>query len=284
MLSLIVCSVDRVSELAKLLASLERQTSHDFEVILVDQNRDERLLSVLRAHPALSIRHLRSERGLSRSRNVGLRFACGDIIAIPDDDCWYPETLVASVVAWFGAHPDFHGLSTIKKDADGKPVGPKWPRSAREIVLANVFECAISSTIFLRRSVVESVGDFNQAIGVGARSAYQAGEETDYLLRALKAGFRLWYEPALTVHHPPLNSIDRLRSTSYPFALGAGYVLRIHGFSLWYFLRVLARSLGGALVSCMKVDFENARIYLIRAAGQFRGYFWGPRDLQRFIS
>ena len=39
--------------------------------------------------------------------------------------------------------------------------------------------------------------------------------------------------------------------------------------------------LGGAIVSLLKADVENSRIYLLRAAGQIRGYFWGPRDMAR---
>ena len=64
------------------------------------------------------IRHLRSERGLSRASNIGLRVARGDIIAIPDDDCWYPKDLLATVAAWFESHPEFGLLSTALRTAD----------------------------------------------------------------------------------------------------------------------------------------------------------------------
>ena len=85
----------------------------------------------------------------------------------------------------------------------------------------------------------------------------------------------------MTVHHPSFHAPGRLRRTTYGYALGGGYVQRVHGYSVFYFANQVFRSFGGALVSLLKADIENARIYLLRAAGQTRGYFWGPRDLAR---
>ena len=277
MVSLIVATVNRVTELGRLLTSLDGQSHREFEVIVVDQNRDDRLATLFARHPGLPIKHIRSELGLSRARNVGLRAASGDIIAIPDDDCWYPKQLLASVTAWFESHHDFGILTLMKRSAENKPVGPRWPATARSCTRADVWQCAISSAIFMRRTVCDAVGDFNENIGVGAASMYQSGEETDYVLRALELGFRMWYEPSLTVHHPPLDSIDRLRRVSYPFALGSGYVLRIHRYPLHLVAEHLMRSFGGATVSLFKGDIARAHIYLLRGAGQLVGYISGRR-------
>jgi glycosyltransferase involved in cell wall biosynthesis len=117
MISLIVATLNRVTELERLLNSLEAQSYRDFEVLVVDQNPDERLLPVLDAHDGLTIRHLRSQRGLSRARNVGLRVAGGDIISIPDDDCWYPPDLLRNLTEWFEAHPEYDVLFTPPADS-----------------------------------------------------------------------------------------------------------------------------------------------------------------------
>src|SRR5215472_5711239 len=99
MFSLIIATLNRVDEIDHLLQSLEAQTFKDFEVMVVDQNPDDRLQSVLQSHPVLSFRHLRSAPGLSKARNVGLPHAKDDIIAFPDDDCWYPVQLLADIQA-----------------------------------------------------------------------------------------------------------------------------------------------------------------------------------------
>ena len=280
MISLIVATLNRLTELERLLTSLDAQTLKDFEVIVVDQNPDDRLVPILREHEGLKIRHLRSQPGLSRARNAGLRAAQGEIVAIPDDDCWYPDQLLGDVTDWFASHPGFGILTVTKRSAENKPVGPKWPATARNCARADVWQCAISSAIFMRRSACDAVGDFNEKIGVGAASEYQSGEETDYVLRALERGFQMWYEPSLTVHHPPLDSVDRLRRTSYRFALGTGYVLRIHAYPLRLVAGQIVRSLGGATVSLCRCDLARAHTYLLRAAGQLVGYISGPRALR----
>jgi glycosyltransferase involved in cell wall biosynthesis len=281
MFSLIVSTLGRVTELDRLLSSLDSQTCKDFEVILVDQNPDDRLLPVLQGHPGLQIRHLRSGRGLSRGRNVGLAVAKGDLICFPDDDCWYPPDLLAVVAAWFADHPEHGVLFTCLRDADDIPVGPNWPKRACAGTKDNIWEIGLAACGFLRRGVTEAIGLLNENIGVGSDTKYQSGEETDYYLRALAKGFRVWFEPSITVHHPNLHVPDRLRQRTYPFALGAGYVMRVHGYSWWALTGEIIRSLGGAVVSLLQADVNNAYIYLLRAAGQFRGYVLGPRDMAR---
>ena len=271
MISLLVATLGRVDELNRLLASLENQDA-GFEVLVVDQNPDDRLAPVLAAHSRLAARHLRSERGLSRARNVGLRAAQGDLIAIPDDDCWYPAGLLARVEEWFRQNPSFGLLGAVVRTAENRPSGPRSPASACRCTRANVWQCAVSTALFLRRSVVDAVGDFDEEIGVGARSRYQSGEETDYVLRALEQGFEMWYEPGLTVHHPPLDSIERLRRTTYPFALGTGRVLRRHGYPLHRVGALLARSFGGAALSLCRGHLDRAAVYALRGAGQLAGY------------
>jgi glycosyltransferase involved in cell wall biosynthesis len=91
---LVVATVNRVEQLDRLLASLEQQTHKQFRVLLVDQNDDDRLDGVVAAHGSLRLERLRSERGLSRARNVALPQVEADVVAFPDDDCVYPPDLL----------------------------------------------------------------------------------------------------------------------------------------------------------------------------------------------
>lgn len=281
MVSLIVATLNRVTELERLLTSLDRQSYKDFEVIVVDQNPDDRLVPLLRSHDSLTVRHLRSGRGLSRARNIGLSIAKGDIIGFPDDDCWYPECLLASVLEWFESHPEFGALFATMRSADGEPIGPKRPPEPCLCTKKNALECVTSINGFLRRTVTEAIGFFDENLGLSAASKYTSGEDTDYFLRPFEFGVRMWYEPSIWVGHPSLHSLERLKRTSYSYALGSGYVMRIHGYSWRHLTRRLARSLAGAAFSLCKGDLERAQGYVMRAAGQLRGYVLGPRDLSR---
>lgn len=280
MISLVVTTRNRVEELHRLLASLEAQSYQSFEVIIVDQNEDDRLVEVLAQHPALNIRRLRSGPGASRGRNAGLRAFAGDLVAFPDDDCWYPSDLLANVVQWFRDHLDYDGLLTGCRNPDGKLMAPKFPPREGPCTKHSIPQCAIAWNIFLRNRAARSVGFFKEDMGPGAASPYQSGEDLDYPLRALACGFRLWYAPELTVHHPELNSRDRLAQTTHAYAMSMGRVWRIHGFSRSYCLREIAfRSLGGAAFHLCRGDWQASRLYLRRAAGQLRGYFQPPERL-----
>jgi len=281
MISLIVATCNRVHELEGLLASLEAQSYQDFEVLIVDQNPDDRLVPILQKHSQLRLRQLRSPLGLSRARNVGLRAAEGDILAFPDDDCWYPEQLLGLVDAWFRGHVEFGALFTTMRCADGKPIGPKRPANACFCTKDNALACVTSINGFLRRAVTDTIGVFDEKLGLGAASKYTAGEDTDYFLRPLRHGCKMWYEPSLWVGHPNLHSLERVRQKSYAYALGSGYVMRIHGYSWRYLAGKLARALGGAAFSLCKGNWVLAQSYMKRAVGQLRGYCCGQRELAR---
>ncbi len=263
----------------RLLESLDRQTCPDFELIVVDQNGDDRLDPVLSAHPDLRIRHLRSGAGASRGRNVGLSAYEGDIVAFPDDDCWYPDGLLASVVDWLEKHPDLDGLITGIRSPEGRLMLPKFPPRGGLTDRNSIVRCLMAVNMFMRAKLVKSVGLFREGLGPGSITPYHAGEDLDYGLRALDNGFRVAYEPELTVHHPDLNASGRLRRTNYSYALSVGYVWRVHHFP-WYRMvgDLLLRSVSGAAFHLCKGDLRASYAYLIRAAGQFSGYALPPAD------
>src|SRR5580765_840255 len=100
--SLIVATKGRTKELAEFIASAADQKQVAHELIVMDQNDDGRLENIVEAaaRQGSRIRHLRCSTGVSRARNLGLRVAIGEIIAFPDDDCWYPPGILQQVSDW----------------------------------------------------------------------------------------------------------------------------------------------------------------------------------------
>ncbi len=128
---------------------------------------------------------------------------------------------------------------------------------------------------------MDDVGPFDEFIGAGSQTIFQSGEETDYFLRALSFGHRIWYEPNISVFHPSLFSIGPLLRQTYPYALGTGYVLRKHHYSpLTLAKDFLAYSSGGALVSMCKADTRTTRIRVLRVLGMLMGYVSAGRYIQ----
>ena len=91
--SLIVATLGRSREIGELLESLLAQGRDDLEVIIVDQNADDRVAPILAPYASrLRLTHLRSSiRNANHARNLGLRAAQGEIVTFPDDDCLWPR-------------------------------------------------------------------------------------------------------------------------------------------------------------------------------------------------
>jgi glycosyltransferase involved in cell wall biosynthesis len=276
--SLVVATVGRAEPLERLFESLLDQGS-EFETIVVDQNEDDRVAKIVgRYVDRLDLRHLKSTPGLSRARNVGLAAATGEIVAFPDDDCWYRAGTLPAVWEAFEARPECDGLTGVARDEDGTPVGSAhWDAEPGWLSKANVWRRGCSITIFLRRSLLERIGGFDERLGAGAGTPYGACEETDLLLKALEAGSRIWFNPALVVHHEQSVSVfDRVAAArAYRYGMGIGFVLRRHGFpvrqSAWHVMR----SFGGMAVSLLTGRWDKARFYRAAGAGKLRGWLAG---------
>jgi len=247
---LVVATIDRVEELGRLLESLERQTHKDFRVLLADQNEDHRVESVLERHPSLSVERLRSEPGLSRARSAALPRVQADAVGFPDDDCVYPDDLLERVAARLD-----RGLDGVT----GRE--PSWTTPAAVLTRDNLWNRAISFTVFLRRGVIERVGAFDEQLGLPSSS----GEEIDYLIRAVDAGARIEYDPTLVVLHPR-KPID-LVAVGARDGASIGYILRKHGYPPRVLLRMLLRPAAGVLL-----DPRRARFHLATLRGRFCAY------------
>jgi glycosyltransferase involved in cell wall biosynthesis len=272
---LVLATVGRTDQVERLLESLVAQSYGDLRVLVVDQNDDDRLEAVLdRFDPRLSILRLRSPVGLSRARNAALSHIRGAIVGFPDDDCWYPPGLLFDVAGALAAHASWDGLSVQARDDRGRRSSMLWDRSAGTIDRYNVWRRAISFSFFLRRDVLPAVGEFAAELGVGSGTRWGSGEETDYLLRALDAGFRIHYEPELFVYHesPAPGSSRSDWRNAYLRGLGAGNVLRRHKYPTWFVGYRVAQLLGGSLAFVALGRPAKARYYLAMALGRAAGW------------
>jgi glycosyltransferase involved in cell wall biosynthesis len=274
--SLVLATLGRVDEMDRFLDSLVKQTYQDFELIIVDQNDDDRLVPILAPYlNQLSIIHLRSWRGLSRARNVGLQHASGDVVAFPDDDCWYADKVLEQVKDKFTKNPQWDGLTGRSTDENGVDFVKGFSQQQVLLDRFNVWRQAISITIFLRRKLVESVGLFDESLGLGSGTIFGSGEETDYLVRAVNTGFHIYYSPDLIVHHPHPEEIidDRMLTRTFAYGCGMGRVLSKHHYPLWFKAKALIRPLGGAALYLGKLSKPKAELHLMRCIGRAKGLF-----------
>ena len=273
--SLVLPTIGRTREISRFLASLDAQTYRNFELVIIDQNPDESLVDVLAPYSKrFPFLHLRSERGLSRARNIGLKNIDGDIVAFPDDDCWYPENLLEQVNRWFKDNPELDGLTGLAEDGEAEVSVTRWGPNACLIDRLGVWRKCTSITIFLRKSVIDQTRRFDETLGAGSGTPWGSAEEMDYLIDLLDCGYRIYYNPCFVVYHPQsvqtydAKSIER----GYSYGAGMGRVLRKHRFPLWFVAYLLIRPLGGALLSFAGFNIAKARYHWSIFRGRLSGW------------
>lgn len=272
--TLIIPTLGRTTELDTLLRSLAQQNFAALDCLVIDQNHDGRLDPILaRWQPHLSIRRLRGPAGAARSRNLGLQHATGDIIAFPDDDCWYSPGLLANVSDWFDQHPHLSILTVGARDLDGVPSGNRWPQDQCAIKPINAFRTTFCSSIFVRRSVACAATRFDEAVGPGAGTPWACGEETDYILDLCRHGALGFFDRRWHIGHPKRDmlsgEIDSHRAASY--GRGMGYVLSKHSFRLLAASFVLYDLLRSVIVA-LKGDLKSMSLCLHHARGIVSGW------------
>ena len=232
----------RTDDVARLLHSLGAQTSKSFELIVVDQNADDRLLPLvqLALGLGLGVHHVKMDRpSLSGARNLGLKLARGEFVAFPDDDCWYEPDTVARAIGAFDTRPEWAAvIANWVEQSEGLATQPQQPELSRLGWRRFRGGHASSISLFIRRSVYETIGGFDEQFGVGRW--YGSGEETDFVLRALDSGARIGRCQDIRVHHrfgvaaggrpsPWAHTVSRARGT------GALYIK--HRLSWWTMVR-----------------------------------------------
>lgn len=228
-ISVVICTYNRaplLPELFQALAAQEPPRGLEWEILLVDNNSTDATSGIVRSAVAslrVPTKYLfEGRQGKSHALNTALANVTGEIVAFTDDDV-RPEP------EWLAAISD--GLSRWQADAIGGRIVPRWSREppawlAGSTVLklnlalieypeARTLEYPMrtlpriwGANMAFRRGVFERVGGFDTRRGPKGRTPSMS-EDAELVDRALRAGFRVVYEPALCVHH--LIGPDRMR-------------------------------------------------------------------------
>lgn len=231
-ISLIMATINRKIEVEKMLTSLDKQIYRNFEVIIVDQNKEKFLDDVIKKFSNLDIKHIRiDKKGLSLARNIGLKYTVGEIVGFPDDDCQYREETLEEVNKFFYEYNTIGAVTgTIIRNINQK--------KGNEVVFVNkysIWKRGISYTMFFRKNVINQIGQFDEVLGVGSGTPFGSGEETDYMLRIIERKIPFCNTNKILVYHPEEKwDSDTIHKKVYSYAKGRIYVLKKHNYSSLY--------------------------------------------------
>ncbi len=165
-ISLVVATLGRTVELYKLFDSFSAQQRTDFEVLVVDQNPDDRLAQLTnQSWPFPVIRlHVPSIRGLSRARNIGWKAARGTLVIFPDDDCWYPPGFLTHGIELMTAlQADI--LTGRAADEEGHDINGRFAQKQHMIDRANVWISGIEWVMLFTKRALSTVDGFDEDVG-----------------------------------------------------------------------------------------------------------------------
>ncbi|MEG3178426.1 glycosyltransferase [Sphingomonas sp. RB3P16] len=103
--SVVICTYNRCDHLERCLEYLTYQAREDFEVIVVNGPSTDRTNAVLDQYKDRIKLATNPERNLSKSRNIGIDLAAGDIVAFIDDDALPFDDWVDQILAAYNERP-----------------------------------------------------------------------------------------------------------------------------------------------------------------------------------
>ena len=106
--SVVICTYNRATLLARCLEYLQYQTCQNFEVIVVDGPSTDNTAQVIERYRDRIKFAQNPTRNLSTSRNMGIGLADGDLIAFIDDDAIPFDDWVATLLTEFSRRPLTH--------------------------------------------------------------------------------------------------------------------------------------------------------------------------------
>ena len=129
-----------------------------------------------------------AQRGLSRSRNMALDLARGDLIWLLDDDLILDPACEERILAAFAAHPEADAIGfNVVSDTPGRP--QRLFRGEGEITLLNSLRNPTFRFVYRTARLREKGLRFREEFGSG--SVYSSGEDSVFTVDCLRAGLRL---------------------------------------------------------------------------------------------
>lgn len=131
-----------------------------------------------------------TERGLSKSRNMAIRNAWGNICQICDDDEWIEDDAVEKITRAFEENPDAILIAFALKRED---IDKSYPEGKRSLGFKQILKTSSLQVTFSRNLMGNDQVWFDEKMGSGTGNG--GGEENKFMLDCKRKGLKLMYYP-----------------------------------------------------------------------------------------
>ena len=211
-------------------------------------------------------------KGLSHARNIGLEFSSGDIVAFPDDDCYYDVNTLDQVNNFFERNSSVDVLIGRQVDPSNG-LSPKMQTESQfNVGESDLSYVGNSICIFVRKNAITSAHRFEENLGAGRY--FGSHEERDYLADLLNNGAKIFYDGKIVIFHKVYAFDEWSTSKAISYARGMGaYFSKHHGVSCLSAYWLILRPFIGALISAILFDRHSFKYRTVRIYGNIIGFF-----------
>jgi glycosyltransferase involved in cell wall biosynthesis len=229
-ISIIISTYGRNIEFKNLLISIIRQNYQEFEVIIIDQNNDNRINKIIQKIEISpkKLKVIKQQRNnLSEARNRGIRRAIGDIYFFPDDDSIIPHDFFSKIADQFKKNNeiDFISVPVFENDYDiPKSDGDKYTT----INVKNARMLTTATNILYKKRIIADIKSFDTHFGLGG--IFESSEDLDFVLRTLYKEYEgIFYTGTYVIHENPIKVYDeKAARRAYRYNRGFGALVKKH--------------------------------------------------------
>jgi GT2 family glycosyltransferase len=223
--TVVIPTLGRIERLRACLESLAACEPPPAEVLLVAQDRVDEVRDLLASFPTLPAGVVACEgRGVSRSRNAGLRAARHRLVLVTDDDCTVASDWVAVATRLAAEAPGAIVTGRVLPAGD-----PRFVPSVKDDPEPHDFTgethggALFPNNMVVDRDAVLAAGGFDERFGPA-----EAAEDNEFCYRWLRAGHALHYRPELLVWHHDWRTPEALDRLYVAYARGQGFFYAKH--------------------------------------------------------
>jgi glycosyltransferase involved in cell wall biosynthesis len=214
-----------------LIAMFPGRDLSKLNILIVNQTTEDKLLH----SPFPSVRVVNSfERGLSKSRNLALQHAQGELCIIADDDVVYVNDFDIVIADAHNRNAEAGVICFKTITTSGQPYYPDYPNTEKQIIAMQSLVPILSIEVTFKREVIGGLS-FNELFGLGAR--FEDAETLFFLRSALHKKVPVYYSPQYVVAHAPFSSSDDVASDRLIYARMAGYYKRFGALAYVYLIK-----------------------------------------------
>ena len=270
--SLIIGTLNRTKELQACLESIKLQICDSYEIIIVDQSDNNKTRELVEKSSDGRIKYIYTDiKGLSHARNIGIKEASGKYLCLLDDDAVYPPQYLETIKNLIGEDRIVSGVIFSIDDYKTPFINYQKCLDGKEMSVTRIVEACPSAALAFPRNLVLQIGGFNECLGVG--NEFAAGEETEFLLRALDARYSVIHSKKTIAYHP-IKPVDysNLKGV-YKHAMGKGALYKIEckrGHKIRLLLFAMKNTIG--MIIKMFLERDKKSFYKARYSGFANGY------------